>query len=91
MAALSTTNARRTVFGDMNITLGEFTFTEAGAAATIGVEGAWVLAMFHSQDATGAMSPVPLRYSVSTSGQVSTITVYGQEGITTGKFLIIHK
>lgn len=91
MAALSTSNVRHDVMGTINVTMGNFTFTEADASATFAVEGGWVLAQFHSQDASGALQPIPIRYSVSASGNITTITVYGQEGVTTGKFLIFHR
>lgn len=90
MAALTTSNVRHNVMGTVNVTMGNFTFTEGDAAGTIVVEGGWALAEFHSQDSTGAYRSIPMRYSVSTSGALTTITVYVQEGVTTGKFLIFH-
>jgi hypothetical protein len=90
--AFATANVRRSVFGDMNITAGDWTASEGDAAGTIGVEGGRVyMANFTSQDSSGNIQIAPCRVSVSTSGNVTTVTVYHQETVTTGRFLIIHK
>lgn len=78
--------------GNLRFTYGDWTFTQTAASETIDVGGGRVYgAFFVSQDSTGALMIVPVRYSVSTSGAITTITVYGQEGVTTGQFLIVHK
>jgi len=85
------TNVQTASLGPLKVTFGDWTFTEAAASETIGVSGGRVyLAEFTSQDSSGALKE-RIRHSVSLSGNVTTVTVYGQEGVTTGQFLIIHK
>ena len=78
--------------GAIKITVADFTATEAGATQTIGVGAGRVWAcLATSQDASGALGvPNPVRYSVSLSGSVTTVTVYPSEGITAGVITIIH-
>lgn len=89
--AFATSNVRRSVFGDLNITLGDWTGSAGDAVGTIGVEGGRVyMAHFTIQDTdspTGGYIPT----SVSTSGAVTTVSAYYHEDVTTGRFLIIHK
>ena len=88
--AFATANVQRTQFGNLNVTYGDWTGNQGDAAGTIGVEGGRVyLSSFTSQDTTGpatADNPV----SVSTTGSVTTVTVYYHEEVATGRFLIIH-
>lgn len=92
MAALSTSNVQTTVFGNLRVTYGQWTATEADAGATIGVSGGQVwLAEFTSQDSSGTFQPAPCRISVSGTAGVITVTVYAiGETVTNGRFLIIH-
>ena len=89
---MATTNLRRVnVGGNIKMTVADLTITEADATTTIGVQGGRVYAVLaQSQDTTGAMQMTLQRYSVSLSGNVSTITLYAQEGITTGQLVIFH-
>lgn len=90
--AFATSNVNRSVFGDLKVTYGEWTASEGDAAGTIGVEGGQVyLANFISQDSSGNIQIAPCRVSVSGTSGVVTITVYHQETVTTGRFLIVHK
>ena len=90
--AFAKTNVQTSVFGDLKVTYGDWTGAIGDAAGTIGVEGGRVyLALFTSQDSSGEIQIAPCRVSVSTSGSVTTVTVYNQETVTTGRFLIIHK
>lgn len=84
-------NVQKSYFGNLKVTYGDYTSTEAGATQTLAVEGGrvWLLAAI-SQDTTGAMQMSFPRYSTSVSGAVNTITVYNQEGVTTGTFIVIH-
>ncbi len=91
MSALSTTNVQKSYFGNLKVTYGAFTSTEGDAATTVTVEGGQVyLALFTSQDSSGALVMHPCRVSVSGTSGVVTITVYTQETVTTGRFIIIH-
>ena len=79
------------VGGNIKMTVADVTETEAGGTDTIGVQGGRVYAvLLQSQDTSGAMQMHLPRYSVSLSGNVSTITLYVQEGITTGQLVIFH-
>ena len=88
--AFATANVRTTVFGNLKVTYGDFTASVGDAAGTIGVSGGRVyLAEFNEQLSSGAVQrSVPV--SVSTSGNVTTVTVYHQSEVTAGRFLIIH-
>ena len=87
---MATANVKRSVFGDRNITAGDWTHTAGGAAQTIGVEGGRVyLAQFSIQD-TDSPTEGYVPISVSTTGNITTVTFYPSETVTTGRFLIIH-
>ena len=87
--AVATANVRRSVFGNLKVTAGDWTSSSGDAAGTIGVEGGRVyLAEFSIQD-TDSPSEKPL-HSVSTSGNVTTVSWYPHDNVTTGRFLIIH-
>lgn len=77
--------------GSLKLSIFDFTATEGAASQTVAVSGGRVWAVLaQSQDTTGAMMMHNPRYSVSLSGSVSTITIYTQEGITTGELVVIH-
>lgn len=87
--AFATTNVRSTVFGNLRVTYGDWTGAVGDAAGTVGVSGGRVyLAEFTSE---GAETPyqIAVPVSVSTSGSVSTVTVYNQGTVGTGRFMII--
>ena len=89
--AFAKTNVQTSSFGDLKVTYGDWTGTVGDAAGTIGVEGGRVyLAQFTVQD-TDSPGEGGVPVSVSTSGSVTTITVYYPDTVTTGRFLIIHK
>lgn len=89
---MAQTNVRRVnIGGNLKLTVLDITETEAGGTDSIVVEGGAVYAvLLQSQDTTGAMSMSLPRFSVSTTAALSTITLYAQEGITTGKLTILH-
>ena len=77
--------------GNLKLTVADVTETQAGSSDSIGVSGGRVYAvLLSSQDTTGAMQMSMPRYSVSLSGNVSTVTIYTQEGITTGTLVVLH-
>ena len=91
MAAVSTSTVQSTVFGNLRVTYGAFTATQNAASVTLDVGGGNVwLCAFVSQDTTGAMAMSLPRFSTSTSGAVTTITLYLQDGVTTGHFIVVH-
>lgn len=88
--AFATSNTQKSYFGNLKVTYGQWSGAVGDAAGTIGVEGGNVwIALFVSQDSSGAYNLAPVKYSVSTSGAVSTVTVYNLAATTNGRFLII--
>ena len=89
--AFATANVNKTVFGNLKVTYGDWSGSVADTAGSIGVEGGRVYsANFSSQDSSGAQIMWPVKLSTSTSGAVTTITVYNTAAVTAGRFLIIH-
>lgn len=88
--AFATTNVRKSVFGNLKVTAGDWSGSDGDAAGTVDVEGGRVYAaLFTIQDTdspTAGLVPV----SVSVSGSIARTTVYYHEAVTTGRFLIIH-
>ena len=44
-----------------------------------------------SEDTTGSMDGVPLKYSRSVSGNKTTVTLYHLEGVTTGRCVVTYR
>ena len=88
--AFATSNVQRTNIGNLKTTRGDWTGAVGDAAGSFGVEGGRVyFCNFNMQVSSGAyVESVP--YSVSVSGAVATITVYYQNAVTAGEFLIVH-
>jgi hypothetical protein len=91
--AFATANIRRGTAGDLKITAGDWSETQAGQAnATFTVEGGRVYsARFDSQDsANGPDQEIPVFVS-STNTTVGTITlsIANRQIVTTGRFTII--
>ena len=75
----------------LRATVGKWTSTEGDAAGTIAVEGGFVVAaIFTSIDSSGNVQTHHPRWSESVSDNITTITVYHQETVTDGRFIIIH-
>jgi hypothetical protein len=89
--AFTTSNIRKSAWGDLKVTAGDWAETVAGNTdATFKVEGGRIYhAVFDSQDsANGPVQTSP--YQVSLSGSVSTITVANRNVVVNGRFLVIH-
>ena len=88
--AFATTNTQSSYFGNLHVTYGQWSGSDADAAGTITVAGGQVwLAEFVSQDSSGKFEPAPLKYSVSGTTGTLTVTVYNLAAVTNGRFLII--
>ncbi len=88
--AFATANQQTSYFGNMKITYGQWSGADADASATLTVQGGQVwLAEFVSQDSSGKYEPAPLKYSVSGTAGILTITVYNLAAVTAGRYLII--
>ena len=89
--AFATQNVQGSAFGNLRVTYGQWTGVLGDASGTIGVAGGQVwVALFVTQDSSGAYMHADLRYTTSTTGSVTTITVYNHAAVTNGRFLIIH-
>lgn len=86
------TNVRKVnIGGGLKLTVADWTFTQAAASETILLEGGRVwMACIMSEDTAGAKLMSPVRISESVSGSINTVTVYGQEGVTTGRASFLH-
>jgi hypothetical protein len=90
--AFATTNVQKSVFGNLNVTLGDWSSAAGDTAGSVAVSGGRVYAaLFSSQDSSGAQVMWPVKVSSSVSGAVTTLTVYNLGDVTAGRFLIIHK
>ncbi len=90
--AFATANVRKSVFGDLKVTAGDWSETVAGNAnATFTVEGGRVyFVRFDSQDSTnGPDQEIPVFIS-STGTSTITVSVANRQAVTTGRFIIIH-
>ena len=88
--AFSTSNVQSTVFGNMHITYGQWSGAVGDAAGSITVSGGQVWGCFFvSQDSSGAyMVPTPVKYSVSGTAGVLTVTIYNITSTTAGRFMV---
>ena len=75
--------------GMAKVTMGTWTHTGGDAAETVAVSGVVFGALITATDSSGAFDS-EVRYSVSISGSVSTITIYAQATVASGKFVVFH-
>lgn len=91
--AFSTSNVQRASMGNLKCLVGQFSSSAADAHGTIAVEGGMVwFASFTTQDASAPAPTIQwdVPYSVSTSGATTTLTLYSNGKVTTGRFIIIY-
>lgn len=71
--------------------VGDYEHTAGAAEDTLTLSGGRVYAVIiNPQISSGKYSLSRNLYSVSLSGYVNTVTIYPQEGITTGTFCIVY-
>lgn len=90
--AFATANVRKSAFGDMRVTAGDWTETVAGQAnATFTVEGGRVyFARFDSQDSSnGPDQEIPVFISTNAGTGTITLSIANRQVVTTGRFIII--
>lgn len=89
---MAQTNVKRVnLGGGLRLTVGSFTATQIAGTDSIVVEGPEpYVVLMQSQDTSGALMMHTPRFSSSVSGGLTTVTIYLQEGVTTGKFAILH-
>lgn len=90
--AFATANVRKSAFGDMRVTAGDWSETAAGQAnVTFTVEGGRVyFARFDSQDSSnGPDQEIPVFISTNAGTGTITLSIANRQIVTTGRFLII--
>lgn len=89
--AFATTNVQTTYFGNLRVTYGDWSGAAADTAGTIAIAGGRVwMAWLSGQDSTGSyVAAFITPFSVTTAGNISTVTFYNLDAVTTGRFLII--
>ena len=90
--AFATANVRKGAFGDMKVTAGDWSETQAGQAnATFTVEGGRVyFARFDSQDSTnGPDQEIPVFISSNAGTGTITLSIANRQIVTAGRFIII--
>lgn len=88
--AFTTSNVQKSYFGNLKVLVGDWSGTIGDAPGTIQVEGGRVY--ISEVTAEGAAQPyqIEIPVSTSTSGSVTTVTIYNQN-TTSGQFIIIYK
>ena len=88
--AFATSNVKSQSMGSLSALAGDWTGTVGDANGTLTVGGTRIYsAQFSNQDAvTGEVTFVP--WTASTSGSLTTVTVYNHDTVATGRFLIIY-
>ena len=87
--AFSTSNVKKSIFGNMKVLVGNWSGAAGDATGTVQVEGGQVyLANFDPQSSSG---PTMARTGASPAGTtgVVTLTVYNQATVTSGTFIVI--
>lgn len=90
--AFTTSNVRKSCFGDLKVTAGDWAETVAGQAnQTFSVEGGRVyFARFDSQDSTnGPDQEIPVFISTTGTSTI-TLSIANRQVVATGRFIIIH-
>lgn len=87
--AFATSNVMKSYFGNLKVTVGDWTGAAADVPGTFTVEGGRTyLIRFSDQDGSTPFQ-IDIPISVTQSGATSTITVYNQQSVTTGRFIVI--
>jgi hypothetical protein len=89
--AFATSNVRKSAFGDLKVTAGDWTGSAGDSNGTLNVEGGRVyLARFDSQDSTnGPEQEIPVFISTNAGTGVITLSIANRATVATGRFLII--
>ncbi len=90
--AFATANVRRSAFGDMKVTAGDWSGSAGDANGTFNVEGGRVyLVRFDSQDsANGPEQEVPVFISTNAGTGVITLSIGNRSTVVSGRFIVIH-
>lgn len=89
--AFATANLRKSVFGDLKVTVGDWTGAAGDANGTVTVEGGRIyLAEFNSHDSTNGPTQYIETFISSTGSGTITLSVANRNTVSTGRFIIIH-
>lgn len=91
--AFATSNVRRSAFGDLKVTAGDWSGSQGDNNGTFTVEGGRVYSHeFVSQDSTnGPDQWIPtFIFSVNASSSTITLSIPNRQNVVLGRFLIIH-
>jgi hypothetical protein len=89
--AFATTNVRRSAFGDLKVTAGDWTGSQGDDNGTVTVEGGRVyLHEFVSQDTNNGPDQWIPTFVSSTGTATITVSVPNRQTVAKGRFLIIH-
>jgi hypothetical protein len=89
--AFATANVRKSVFGDLKVTAGDWTGSAGDANGSVTVEGGRVyLSEFNSQDSNNGPTQFIETFISSTGSTTVTVSVANRNTVTIGRFVIIH-
>ena len=89
--AFATANVQHVVFGKLHCVYGDWSGAVGDAAGTFAVAGGRVyFADFNLQPTAPSQYQVSIPYQVALSGTISTLTVFYNEAVTAGSFIIIY-
>ena len=89
--AFATSNVRRSAFGDLKVTAGDWSGSAGDANGTITVEGGRVyLSEFNSQDTNNGPTQFIETFVSSTGTNTITVSIANRNTVVTGRFIIIH-
>lgn len=89
--AFATANVRKGVMGNLNVTAGDWSGSQADADGTITVSGGRVyFAQFSDQDSSGSPVQMAPWWISATGTNTVTISIGNRSSVSTGRFLIVH-
>lgn len=89
--AFATSNIRKSVFGDLKVTAGDWTGSAGDANGTFTVEGGRVYtAEFNTQDSNNGPTQEINAFVSSTGTNTITVSIPNRSTVVTGRFIIIH-
>ena len=89
---MAVSRVRRESLGHLVFLYGVYDHTEGAAANTINIDSALILKVQVNPETAASTSAVDVRgdlYSVSTSGNITTVTFLQVGGVSSGTFLIV--
>lgn len=89
--AFATSNVRKSAFGDLKVTAGDWTGSVGDANGTLAVEGGRVyLSEFTSQDSSNGPGQEISSFISTTGSNTITLSIANRQTVAAGRFIIIH-